>query len=224
MLFRLGPSGRFALANALQRMDDTWLIGDRGARVSLSQDGRALLQIDQKETSGLSIYLIDQDGKPARTPVAQIPLSDLSDRRSKLAVAYVGPPTDGNGQIRLAVLTFRRPGQGFTVAAYKIPQPRPEPDLVQDLPSTHDISPVEFSPDGRHAVFIAIEYPKPDPKGVISGNPKGKIYGLTHDAHGSVSWETFKGERGGTLQEGPNSAVAFGQSVGLEGLDRKSVV
>ena len=79
------PSFRFSLAHALERMDDTWLVGEhRNFGLSPNQDGSALLQIDRTPGSeSLRVYPIET-GKRRAAPVCPSPCRTASTRSNSL--------------------------------------------------------------------------------------------------------------------------------------------
>jgi hypothetical protein len=147
------PSFRFSLAHALERMGDTWLVGERrNVGLSPNQDGTALLQIDRTSGSeSLRVYPIET-GKMPGTVQMSIPLPNRAD---SLEFARVGPPIDGRSDDRLVVLVFREPpSEKYIVEAYRLRMNAPESVKSDSAASiTLDkglvLSPVAFAPQGN---------------------------------------------------------------------------
>ena len=115
-----GPSFRLPLAHALERMDDTSLIGEhRNVGVSSNQDGSALWQIDRTPGGeGLRIYPIGNGKITGQHRHVPFPLPNRVD---SLALAQVGPPIGGKIDDRLAVLVFRDPStKDYIVEAHHL--------------------------------------------------------------------------------------------------------
>ena len=156
------PSFRFSLAHALERMGDTWLIGERrNVGLSPNQDGSALLQIDRTSGSeSLRVYPIET-GKTPGTAQMSIPLPNRAD---SLEFARVGPPIDGRSDDRLVVMMFREhPSEKYIVEAYRLRMGAPESVKSDSAASIRldkglVLSPVAFAPQGTQAAFSAIDY------------------------------------------------------------------
>ncbi len=160
LALRGDPSSRFPLAHALERMDDTWLIGeDRNAALRPNRDGSALLQLDRARGSeGLRIYLI-ASGKPGAI-FDSIPLGNRIDL---LADYEVGPPIDGDNGDRLAVLVFRDASDtDYTVEAHHL-RTRGAASVGADssasfpLSQARALSSISFDAHGRQAVFSTVD-------------------------------------------------------------------
>ena len=114
------PSFRLPLAHALERMDDTWLLGEqRNVAVSSNQDGSALWQFDRTPGSeSLRIYPIGSGRAPGSTVIVH----PLAEPR-RLARAGSSRTADWWQQRRdrLAVLVFRdASAKDYVIEAYHL--------------------------------------------------------------------------------------------------------
>ena len=156
------PSFRFSLAHALERMDETWLVGEhRNFALSPNQDGSALLQVDRTPGSeSLRVYPIEAGAAPGSTRLS-IPLPNRVD---SLEFARVGPPIGGKSGDRLAVLVFRDPSsEEHVIEAYRLPMDGTEGSksgsaALARLDKGLVLSSVSFAEHGTQAAFSAIDY------------------------------------------------------------------
>ncbi len=156
------PRLRFSLAHALERMDNTWLVGEhRNVALSPNQDGSALLQVDRTPGSqSLHVYPIDKDTTPGSTRMS-IPLRNRVD---SLELAQVGPPIGGKSDDRLAVLVFHdESDEEYIIEAYHLQMNKTEgvksdSSAMARLDKGQVLSAINFATQGTRAVFSAIDY------------------------------------------------------------------
>ena len=195
------PSFRFRLAHALERMEDTWLVGEhRNAGLSPNQDGSALLQVDRTRGSeSLRIYPIADGKTPGNTPIT----ISLRTRVDSLASAQVGPPIGGNSDDRLAVLVFRdESGKDQIIEAYHLQidgagSVKSDSVAFPGLGKAQVLSSIAFDAQGKQAVFSAIDY----------SNFKSAIYRVGLNSSGKA--EMVQLDDPADPRAFPASAVAF---------------
>jgi hypothetical protein len=193
-------SSRFPLAHALERMDDTWLLGEqRNVGLNPNQDGTALVQLDRTRGSeALRIYLIAR-GKPGST-VGTIPVGNRIDL---LADYEVGPPIDGNNGDRLAVLVLRdATDTDYTVEAHHLrldgaAGQQADVSASSTLDKARALAGIGFDVQGKQAVF-----------GAVDRTRKSMIYRIRLDPSGKPEMLQLDDPAGpGAF---PVNAVAFG--------------
>ena len=199
-----GAGYRFVLGHALERMDNSWLLGKRDARLFPAGDGAALLQFDrEKDKEKLLVYLIGAKGIPLEKAIGV----DLGPKIDRLVQVQVGPAIKEGahkGKHLLVLAYLVEPGTpGYTLEAYLLDSeattaPPLEVDSIPtSLKAADELSPVRIHADGNRAVWSAINYRE----------LKSTIQELSFEPNGRL---TIRDLVDPTPKAGPTTAVAYG--------------
>jgi hypothetical protein len=178
-----GADYRFALARALERMEDAWLLGPRDAALFPVGDGGALLQFQRSEAKdALRIYLVADDGNPDKDAISVV----LPSGGERFAQAQVGPAIQsgvhkGKHLLVLASLpSAERRSYGITA---HVLDPTRDAATALDVsvaaapaPSTDRISWIRIHPDGNRAIWSVLDY----------GTLRSSIFELVLDDQGAT--------------------------------------
>jgi hypothetical protein len=170
---RGGRDARFALAHALERMQDSWLLGPGDVSLKGTRDGAAFLQFDPRKKA-MHVYLSDPSGKPTIPPVK----IDLGDKFDTLAQAEVGPKIEtgkyagkhlavlayvpGPGKVSHRIESYLVDATSRTARKIDLRAEESSPLLLFDK-----LSAIRIHPDGSRAIFSGVKY-APAPSAMFS--------------------------------------------------------
>jgi len=169
---RLGHGYRYALAHALERMEDSWLLGERDARLFPAGDGSALLQfwesgVGQNKQRALSVYLLNADGSPKTAHIDVSQDEGLLFRQGEVGPEIGQGPNAGKHLLVLALSPEGEPSE--SLKAYLLDPVKGEftklviEGEVNPLPPGTERSPIRIHPEGDKAVWSVIDYPSNAP-------------------------------------------------------------